>query len=84
MDIEKFHHYNFDSKPCEIIEFYLKNRRQYTRLEGIDSDIITTNVDVPQGLVLGPILILIFISNISNLVPVRFNPFCKGYSKVNL
>ena len=51
------------------IQTYLSNRRQFTVINGISSESKTISYGVPQGSVLGPLLFLIYINDISNAVP---------------
>ena len=39
---------------------YLSNRKQFVAINGYDSKTIGVDIDVPQGSVLGPILIYIY------------------------
>ena len=50
---------------------YLKNRKQYTFLNGLRSTVQTVSCGVPQGSVLGPLVFLIYINDIpyiSNII----------------
>ncbi len=48
---------------------YLSNRRQYTTVNGNNSDIHFINCGVPQGSVLGPLLFLIYVNDIQRALP---------------
>ena len=48
----------FRGTPC--------NRKQFVHIDNIKSSLRTITCGVPQGLVLGPILFLLYINDISN------------------
>ena len=48
---------------------YLKNRQQFTVINGISSSLEYVSCGVPQGSSLGPLLFLLYINDISNAVP---------------
>ena len=43
---------------------YLRNSKQYCRINGVDSNINDINVSVPQGSCLGPLLFLVYINDV--------------------
>ena len=46
----------------------LKNRQQFCRVNGIDSEINSINIGIPQGSCLGPLLFIIYINDLPQAV----------------
>ena len=44
---------------------YLSNRKQYVQFDNVESDLATLTTDVPQGSILGPLLLLIYMNDIN-------------------
>ena len=64
--------------------YYLINRKQYTEIEDITSEMLPIQIGVPQGSIIGPILFIIYVNDFSQysdtfyfiirLVNLRFDP----------
>lgn len=65
--LNKMHHYGIRGCVHDWFSSYLKNRQQYTLWNSTLSTTKSVEIGVPQGSILGPILFLIYINDISNI-----------------
>ena len=64
--LSKLQYYGVKGTALKWFESYLANRYQYVMYEGTKSQQLRLHTGVPQGSVLGPLLFLIYMNDISN------------------
>ena len=82
--LEKLKAYGIQSENLKWFRSYLSNRKQFILYDDFKTEVKIVKCGVPQGSILGPLLFLIFVNNLSNSTkvpdPVLFaddtNLFC--------
>ena len=54
--------------PHDLIKSYLTNRKHYTHINGVDSNTLTSTHGIPQSSVLGSLLFVIYVSDMSRII----------------
>ena len=70
--LAKLNHYEICGVSNDWFKSYLCNRIQYASINGYESGIAAINCYVPQGSVLGPLLLLLYINDVNQAIK-----FCK-------
>ena len=72
----KLQYYRFRSIPFNYLSLYLHSRSQYVFINSTRSNVLPVTHGVPQGSILGPFLFLIYINDISKVMPDTEPIFC--------
>ncbi len=65
--IANLKYYRIKHKELEFFKSYLTNRKQFVDIDGTSSTLLNITTGVPQGSVLGPLLFIIYMNNLSHV-----------------
>ena len=63
--LSKLKYYGLKGSTLNVFHSYLINRKHYTEIEDITSDILPIQIGVPQCSIIGPILFIIYVNDFS-------------------
>ena len=66
--LSKLNHYGVREAFYQWFKSYLTGRPQYTTIAHLKSDLCSINYGVPQGSVLGPVLLLLYINDLNQAI----------------
>ena len=73
--IQKLHHYGIRGDTLKWIKDFLDNRKQAVVINRVNSNCIPVSSGVPQGSVLGPILLLVYMNDLPEQVKTSVRLF---------
>jgi len=62
----KLSHYGVRGQPWNLLINYLENRKQYVSFNNVSSGYCDITCGIPQGSILGPLLILLYVDDMKN------------------
>ena len=65
--------FNIDGKLLRFLKSYLENRKQQVVIGNVSSDWSSVQSGVPQGSIVGPLLFVLFINDITSKISVNTN-----------
>ena len=63
--LSKLKYYGLKGSTLNLFHSYLINRKQYTEIVDITSEMLPIQIGVPQGSIIGPILFIIYVNDFS-------------------
>ena len=64
--LQKLKYYGISENSLNWFQSYITNRKQYVQFQNVKSNLATISTGVPQGSIIGPLLFIIYINNLSN------------------
>ena len=64
--LHKLNHYGINGAALQLLKCYLNNRKQYVQIGSSRSKYTPIELGVPQGSILGPLLFIIYINDITS------------------
>ena len=81
--LKKLNYYGISGTALEWFRSYLSHRSHYVELNGVSSSQTRITTGVPQGSILGPLLFLIYMNDISTIKPVvQIYTICRRHETV--
>ena len=65
--LQKMEYIGFKESVIKWLQSYLSNRKSFVTLENVFSDVGLINCGVPQGSILGPLLFLIYVNDLTQV-----------------
>ena len=62
----KLKHYGFRGKFLDLLMSFIRDRKYFVNINGLNSDTKTVNIALPQGSTLGPLLFLLYVNDMIN------------------
>ncbi|XP_039278778.1 uncharacterized protein LOC111051735 [Nilaparvata lugens] len=81
--LAKLKHLHVEGPALELLSSYLRGRVQYVSVNGDNSRVLPVECGVPQGSVLGPVLFLIMIDDLSINVPTKIFMYADDTTVLN-